>query len=230
LARRLQRDLPSGIELHYPDAHFSVPCRRRRRRPAFLAGDTTFRGWSPADDAVDSEVRMKESLRRLLSYVSRYGPFDGVLGLGQGATIGALLVSLCEDLVRTPEQACRALSIQSAPRRLRRFKYFISVAGCKLANIAYNSFYEPKTTIASLHLVSEMGPFDLVARMDALPFCFENAEVVQYFRWHSWPNIKENRSKLFAFILKEITGEESLEVRDHVPMLDVLVEFSGPFR
>jgi len=162
-------------------------------------------------------------------YTHRRGPFDGILGFGQGATIGALLATCCEVFARDPEQACHGLGMAPISENICTFKFFISVAGCRLIGSAYDNLYESKTTTASLHLVPEMGPLDLVSQMDALPFCFERAEVVQYYRWHDWPNIKDNRTKLSAFILKQTTGGEPPDTQDHVPVLDALVEFADPF-
>jgi len=159
---------------------------------------------------------MKESLQRLILYAIRHGPFDGVLGFGQGATVGALLASCCETFLRTPKQVCYDLGVELTAGDMPKFKFFVSIAGWRLASSTYDHFYAPQTTVKSLHLVLEMCPFDLVAHMDALPLCFEQAEVVQYFRWHSRPTVKDSRSKICAFVLPTITEELSpmLHVRD----------------
>ena len=89
-------------------------------------------------DVTDHSTGLEESLEVVNKAFQGLGPFDGILGFSQGATLASILCDLLEK---------GKLSFT--------FKFAILVSGFKSRLSPHSHFFEVKKTIPTLHVIGE---------------------------------------------------------------------------
>ena len=90
-------------------------------------------------------TELPNTLEVLTDYIKNHGPFDGVVGFSQGATLAHMLASWCEAMFSPGRR--NALMRQghplSTPPPQRPFRFTIGFAGWRGTRAYYTGFYEP---------------------------------------------------------------------------------------
>ena len=164
---------PTAPQDYTPDAlphRFTFPLARLLVRwwPKLFARFAALlrvRCWFNATSGDAPKYRMLD-LPRLERYVERKGPFDGVLGLSQGAQMAAMLLAKHPHL----------------------FDFAVFVAGRKPRDAARRRLYAsgPRATLPTLHVYGAADPSK--DQSEALAACFDDPEVAPIpFTGHKIP-------------------------------------------
>lgn len=185
LRRALKKDVGEFVFL---DAPFPATA-------AFLGDGAEDRGpalgWWTWDDAARAtggsfEYRgADEALARVRACVAAEGPFDGILGFSQGATMAALL----------------CLSSRAKPP----FRFAILCSGFSPHDPRYASLCEelPPANLPTLHVCGEADARVLPAKTRMLAACFASAEVHVHAGGHAIPSNPGFRSALQDFMARQ---------------------------
>lgn len=154
----LEKQLEEYInaELVYPTAPFAVETENNN---ATIAQDGTWRWveWELIDGIYPG---LDISLEALATVLKNFGPFDGVIGFGQGAAIGTMLASLLEKdrasaFSRFAETGGVSLPSFFAELGHPPLKFLVTIARYNAVDPAYRAFYEPLLRTPSLHCIPD---------------------------------------------------------------------------
>ena len=175
-------------EYHFLDAPFPATA-------AFLAGGSADdRGemlswwqWEDAERAATSTeyLGLETTLERVRSCLAEHGPFDGVLGFSQGATLAALLC------LRPP----------------RAFRFAVLISGFVPRDPAHASYFEaPPLPLPSLHVIGEADERVPPPVCRRLASCFEAPTFHVHDGGHATPSDAPFRQLLKQFIAAQHVG------------------------
>ncbi|KAF5183488.1 Dihydrofolate reductase [Thalictrum thalictroides] len=136
--------------------------------------------WFQFNESFTEYTNLDECISYLCEYITTYGPFDGLLGFSQGATLSALL-----------------LGYQAQGKVLKdhpKFKLFISVSGSKFRNpdiceVAYKDVIRVK----SVHFIGAKDWLKLPS--EELAASFEDPLIINHPQGHTVPRLDEATSK-----------------------------------
>jgi len=160
--------------------------------------------WWKTLDNVSRYDELDATFDFLNNYIIQYGPFDGVVGFSQGATLAIMLVSLCE----ATSTRIHALDRQGAP--LRRcppqapFKFVIAVSGFIGTQQYYSGFYHPMLSTPSLHVIAEWDTMVEARHSEALAIACENSRVIRHVGAHVFPTSGSTLGEMVKFIQNSI--------------------------
>lgn len=190
LEKQLERFF--NAELVYPTAPFAV---ETEKNSATVERHGTWR-WVESEVIDGIYPGLDISLEALATVLKNSGPFDGVIGFGQGAAIGTMLASLLEHdrasaFSRFAEAGGVSFSSFFAELGHPPLKFLVAIAGYKAVDQAYRAFYEPLLRTPSLHI---HGCADTIVDEDAsntLVGCFQPEqgmhEVIRHQGGHTTP-------------------------------------------
>ena len=152
------------------------------------------RGWwfsRPDDsynalDETDTSNGYDESISFILQALEQHGPFDGMLGFSQGASLLSLLVHLQQTKPKLFEH--------------KSFKFAIFVSGFKSLITSHQDYYSMPLELPSFHI---MGSGDHVippVASEVLAQQFPSAVVYRHSGGHYIPANPELRDKLRIFL------------------------------
>lgn len=132
--------------------------------------------WFQFDKDFTEYTNLEECIAHLCDYIISNGPFDGLLGFSQGATLSALL-----------------LGYQSQGKVLKEhppIKFFVSVSGSKfrqpsICDIAYKEPIKAK----SVHFIGEKDWLKLPS--EDMASAFENPLIIRHPQGHTVPRLDE---------------------------------------
>lgn len=137
-------------------------------------------------DETDISSGYEESVSLIIQLLERDGPFDGILGFSQGASLLSLLVHLQQTKPKLFE--CKT------------FKFAILISGFKSLITSHQSSYSIPFELPSFHI---MGSGDQVIppiASEELARQFTSATIYQHSGGHYAPANSELREKLRTFI------------------------------
>jgi len=154
------------------------------------------------DPGVDGPQRYYKGWERtragIVSTFERMGPFDGVLGVSQGAALTGLLAGL------------RASDGRTTPERPLRFDFAVMLLGFVSRDPGLARLYERTDGYAlpSLHVIG--GSDEIVPMVDSLELAshFASPVLVEFAGGHEIPKDPATRAAVRAFL------EERLKARD----------------
>lgn len=151
--------------------------------PVFQEVKSTFQGpffewWDAQPDS--SGNRVYQGLPETLEYVSRYlkdeGPFAGVMGFSQGASLCAIVLAMQQS----------GQYFQDVPDL--RFCVLIS-AGGKCRDKRYSELLDTPIQCPSLHLLGKRDP--LLQSAEQLASCFASPQLLYHTAGHVVPRLKD---------------------------------------
>lgn len=129
----------------------------------FLDDSDTCAWWQNLD-ATNHYVGIESSLAALRLLVQQQGPFTGVVGFSQGATLAAMFASWCEsDSVPGRSEALREMSkgndlllqlLSSPPQR--QLEFALCFSGFRGTFSFYHGFYAPEIVTPTIHVLGEL--------------------------------------------------------------------------
>lgn len=180
--------LKNQLEFVYIDAPHFVPEGFQN-----TGGDSSNRGWwfSRTDpDAFYSLQKTNickgfdESVDTIISFCQVNGPFDGLIGFSQGASMVSLLCSL--------QQAKFSSNLN--------FRFAILFAGFKSQAIPHEPFYERKISVKSMHVIGENDQIIPKEKSEELAQCFESPYVTHHPGGHFIPSSSNFRKDYLTFL------------------------------
>jgi len=145
-----------------------------------------------ADDASDCDKGFDGSLELIQKTFELHGPFDGVIGFSQGATLTALL---CLIKTKNPEMLSPAV----------KFNFAIMVAAFKSKSTKHAHWYEggevsPKVSIPTLHVMGR-GDRVIAKRLsDDLLDLFHEPSKLTHSGGHFIPATSKEKSHYYKFL------------------------------
>lgn len=206
----LQADYSDGMEWMFPDA------------PIELTTDSPqsdileMRAWWTRLEFTIRLDQLYSSLDYLTKYIREHGPFDGIVGFSQGASIAMMLASLCEGSVR-PERVM-ALANQGLPLLIpppqSPFKFAIACSGFVNAPQFYDGFFTPQVQTPTMHLIAEWDHMVSEQMSGEMIKRCENPVVVKHAGTHAVPTDRNSMWEMSRFLnqtcIKAALTERSL--------------------
>ena len=172
------------VELLYPQAPFVSTSRSNK--------DSTY-SWWPEDDELDHAA----TFAYLSEILDSSGPFDGVIGFSQGASVGSLLAALLEQ-----PQDMRPVAFSTTHTA---FRFVVSFSGYREEDVRVRKYYEPRISTPILHFISASDPILSEERCLRLVDSCEDADgrVVIYpgSGNHRIPSTKATKASLSRFLV-----------------------------
>lgn len=147
----------------------------KQARAWFMARNNVYEGW-------DASVTYLKTLCR------EQGPFDGVLGFSQGASLAAILAASLEHPERTPET--------SEPIQNKPFRFVISVSGFRPADPKFDSLFRDQIQTPVMLIVGANDSIVTSERSQTLVERCANIRVVRHPGEHYLPTSAPWRSFL----------------------------------
>jgi hypothetical protein len=159
--------MTEDVELVFPTAPLQLrtsdligTCAEGR---AFLDDSDTWAWWRNLDVA-SRYIGIESSLASLLLLVQQNGPFTGVVGFSQGATLAAMFASWCENgAVPGRSDALREashddpllLQLLSSPPQCP-LDFALCFSGYRGTPRFYHGFYTPQIATPNIHIIGEL--------------------------------------------------------------------------
>ena len=138
----------------------------KQARAWFMARNNVYEGW-------DASVTYLKTLCR------EQGPFDGVLGFSQGASLTAILAASLEHPERTPET--------SEPIQNKPFRFVISVSGFRPADPKFDPLFRDQIQTPVMLIVGANDSIVTSERSQTLVERCANSRVVRHPGEHYLP-------------------------------------------
>ncbi|XP_016575132.2 esterase C25G4.2 [Capsicum annuum] len=132
--------------------------------------------WFQYNEEFTEYENLEECISYLCEYITTKGPFDGLLGFSQGATLSALLLGYMEQGKILKEQP--------------PMKLFVSVSGAKfrdpsIGNVAYKDVIKVK----SVHFIGEKDWLKIPSQ--ELTTAFQNPLIIRHPQGHTVPRLDD---------------------------------------
>jgi len=179
----LQKLLEEKVDIEYPTAPFPSTPRANR--------DPTYSWWP--EDAGNDYTRTFAHLGKILE---SNGPYDGVIGFSQGASVASLTAALLEQ----PQDSRPAeFSTMHAP-----FKFVVSFSGYREEDARVQQYYERRIRTPVLHFINSTDPIVTEDRcLRLVDSCYDtDGRVVIYSGSgnHRVPATKSTKAALGRFL------------------------------
>ena len=146
---------------------------------AMFYADQPYYEWFYRHDGGDGETTyegLEDSLQRLLTYIEEHGPFDGLLGFSQGASMATRVLHA---------QRTRATT---GPRHSCRFAILIGGVPPGEASAATG----PPLAVPSLHIMGEADPFLPESRKLEAMYAADARTSLTHQEKHNIPSVRTN--------------------------------------
>ncbi|KAJ1732642.1 Ovarian cancer-associated protein 2 [Coemansia biformis] len=200
-SRNLRALVGDHAELVYPDAPIDVGSLHMTTSDladaGAVSGFTNLSWWWLRRGKTYEARGMGESLALLGKILNEQGPFDGIVGFSQGASLAVLV--------------CALLAGREGPLTLGdvnhpQMKFAILAGAFQLEMPIYEYVYAEKFTTPSLHI---RGIYDTVVspeRSLKLQHCFESPDAFEFVGGHFIPQSPQCARKMRAFLAPFIPG------------------------
>lgn len=172
-------------------------------------GNGHFSWWRRLDNTGEY-TELSETLMYLKDYIIRHGPFDGVVGFSQGATLAHMLASWCEASFSSKRRAALARQgqpLSSTPPQ-RPFRFSIGFAGWKGTDAYHGGFYEPAMRTPTLIVrgrwdvnVPSQAPIELLN-------CSTCGEFLEHCGTHYVPKTRDLLGRVAEFVGRTLEPPE----------------------
>ncbi|WFD36429.1 dihydrofolate reductase [Malassezia cuniculi] len=137
------------------------------------------RAWWVREDNSENYVGWNESVAELREYFAAHGPFDGILGFSQGASVSSTVAATFEQPGVAPETS---VPLQSAP-----LKFAIIVSGFVPREPNLSKLFDKPIELPSLHVIGREDAIVEPKSSEKLAKCFANARVEFHDGGHFLP-------------------------------------------
>lgn len=190
--------VPEDVELVIPTAPLQLRasdlCGTCAEGQQFFGDSDTWAWWQNLD-TTSQYVGIESSLAALILLVQKHGPFTGVVGFSQGATLAVMFASWCESRsVPGRSEALRDMSngntllsqlLSSPPQS--RLDFALCFSGFRGTPSFYHGFYAPKIVTPTIHILGQLDTMVSSADSeDLINSCFE-PKVLQHQGVHFVP-------------------------------------------
>jgi hypothetical protein len=176
--------MAEDIELVVPTAPLQLRASDRcgtAEGQQFLYDSDAWAWWQNLD-TTSRYVGIESSLAALKLLVQKHGPFTGVVGFSQGATLAVMFASWCESgSVPGRSEALRNMSYGNAPLSQLlssppqcRLDFALCFSGFRGTPSFYHGFYAPKIVTPTIHILGQLD--NMVSNADSedlINSCFE---------------------------------------------------------
>jgi hypothetical protein len=205
LSKMLRKTISACYNVMAEDIELVIPTAPLQLRPSDLCGtcaegqhfldDSDTWAWWQNLDATSRYVGIESSLAALILLVQKHGPFTGVVGFSQGATLAMMFASWCESgSVPGRSEALRDMSndnallsqlLSSPPQR--QLDFALCFSGFRGTPSFYHGFYAPKIVTPTIHILGQLDTMISNADSEDLIWsCFE-PKVLQHQGVHFVP-------------------------------------------
>lgn len=199
----VRKSIKNLAELVYFDAPFDVPKFGQpdvSQNEPDASKDQPSKGWYRRSAESDPVHDVEKSLDYLNNIFQSSGPFDGVWGFSQGATMAHFLAKIALD---NRQSDCIVFN-----REAIKFNFVIITATSKSVNpamAAFEKYYrtENKLNMHSLHIIGKSDKVTNFERALELTQCYLNPVVHLHELGHFIPGDKESKS-IYENFLKNI--------------------------
>ena len=176
---------PEDVELVFPTAPLRLrvsdlggTCAESQQ----LVDDSDTWAWWRNLDATNRYIGIESSLAALSLLIQKHGPFTGVVGFSQGATLAAMLASWCESsAVPGRREALLEMShddpllsqLLSCPPQCP-LDFAVCFSGFRGTPRFYHGFYAPEIVTPTIHILGELDT--MITKDDSedlIALCFE---------------------------------------------------------
>ncbi|KAJ6797533.1 uncharacterized protein M6B38_123400 [Iris pallida] len=160
--------------------------------------------WFQFDKDFTEYTNLEECISFLCDYMKENGPFDGLLGFSQGATLSALLIGY---------QAQGKVLKDHPP-----IKFFVSISGSKFRDPSIcDVAYRDPIKVRSLHLIGAKDWLKLPS--EELASAFESPLILRHPQGHTVPRLDETAVKQFSeFTDAILQGNAPVEIHGEVKL------------
>lgn len=145
--------------------------------------------WFQFDKDFTEYTNLEECISHLCEYITTKGPFDGLLGFSQGATLSALLLGY----------QMQGKVLKGHPP----FKLFVSISGSKFrAPSICDVAYKDKIKARSVHFIGEKDWLKLPS--EDLASAFEDPLIIRHPQGHTVPRLDEAAVEKLGNWTKEV--------------------------
>ncbi len=154
-----------SIEFIYPDGILQLrsPDTSDDASHNIKESSTDMRAWWHNLDGVNPYIHIEETLASLAVLAHTRGPFTGVIGFSQGATLAAMFTAWCESgsvpgrhesmqAMAKAKQNALLLEILSQPPQQRPLDFAVYCSGYRGTPEYYWGFYEPRIGTPTVHV------------------------------------------------------------------------------
>lgn len=180
----------ANFDLDFPDGLF--PAGGKSDIEGFFP--PPYYEWFQFNKEFTEYTNLDECISYLCEYITSKGPFDGLLGFSQGATLSALLIGY---------QSQGKLLKDHPP-----FKFFISISGSKfrIPSICEVAYKEPNKA-KSLHFIGEKDWLKLPS--EDLAKAFQDPLIIRHPQGHTVPRLDEAATEQLRNWVKELLVQTS---------------------
>lgn len=215
----VRKSLKQLAELVYCDAPFDVPkftqtateaappSSEKPEQPQHVSDETetASKGWYTKRPDSDQVQDVEQSLDYLNQIFKDLGPFDGVWGFSQGATMTHFLVNALLENHRNQPKSDAIDNRPPAVRESIKFKFAILTATSKSAHAywpGFDRFYRQgeKLTMPSLHIIGKSDKITDFEKSLELAEYYENPRVYVHEQGHFIPGDKESKLVYSQFL------------------------------
>lgn len=235
--RRLRDALKSTLphsELHDEICAFEYPTAPLALHDTYEAqvGKGRFAWWRRLDN-IGEYTELSATLMYLKDYITNQGPFDGVVGFSQGATLAHMLASWCEASVssrRRDALARQGRPLSSTPPQ-NPFRFSIGFAGWKGTEAYHGGFYDPAMETPTLFV---RGQWDVNVPSRApseLLNCSTRGQFLEHSGTHYVPRTRDLVASVANFVSRALAlpsdqvhgcetanGSQESDVKREVPL------------
>ncbi|WWC87909.1 uncharacterized protein L201_002809 [Kwoniella dendrophila CBS 6074] len=161
---------------------------------AAQTAETTPRAWWVTANEMKTYKKFDETVAYVHDFLTKNGPFDGIMGFSQGAGMAAIICALLEKPGLHPNW-------QSEPS-LPKFKFAIFVGGFlpKAESHDFTPYFPLPSSLATLHVCGKNDTLITVERSKTLSDKCENARVEEHDGGHYTPSKASWRHFFNAYI------------------------------
>jgi len=142
----------------------------------------------------------------LYDFISKQGPFDGVIGFSQGAAAAGILASLLEPVRRSPPGL--PSDWPQPPESQPPLAFAICYSGFKAPYKQYDFIYEPKIETPMMHIIGSLDTVVDEERNLALVRTCRKEKVVYHPGGHYLPGGKMFLGAVTGFIIECVKARE----------------------
>ncbi|XP_036362320.1 esterase OVCA2 isoform X2 [Octopus sinensis] len=145
-----------------------------------------------AQEETNCCIGYEQSIEMIKNVLKEQGPFDGLFGFSQGASLVSLLCGLREQ----------------NPDGDLKFSFAIMVASFKSKSLQHQSLYEQKVTIPTLHVFGETDRVIPKSMSEELLENYTNCTILQHAGGHYVPSTSLEKKAYIQFIEQQAKVKE----------------------
>jgi len=139
---------------------------------------------------------LKKSLDYLVQIIRKYGPFDGVVGFSEGATIATVMLHL--------QAACNSDPLMGRDFGLKEVNFFINMSGWRVPIFEELGFCfncENPLPISSLHISGKQEPQFIRESVLIMSKDYKDSKFFEHKGGHIYPHLTSNLEALVRELL-----------------------------